>query len=392
MINHGNTISGSMLLDTVPEEAEENQTSNKPDQVNEKTKSANLGLMRPPLFPPTRMDTRNDRRCSSSSSSLDSSEVSSDSFEFQPPLPNGQYSFITATYRAQLKNNNSSSTFDGSITSQIQSGSFTKSPSCSTTKNSSKALTKGIQLIPVGMYNDNIGTRRMQELQMPAFEALQSRRYTPKAITDQNTTTSQSSSLKLQSSPQSRRHKALKHWWDAEIQAKKPDKPGKPLCAKGCVSPSGTMNDVQDSSNDGIREGFVPFTPNKFFAPPQHIAPQDAVQPPRSLEIESERIKSRLLWEAVQDGLVTLDTILALPLSWGDLCVEHYEDIGLISPTESTRSDKIKGTLTSVYPIENPLTIKARKEMKVNSNKENNQSPALLFKGDKAKIMLQYTK
>ncbi|PWN31304.1 uncharacterized protein FA14DRAFT_162794 [Meira miltonrushii] len=388
MINHGNARSGSMLLDTVPEEAEENQTSDKLDQLNEKTKSANLGLMGPPLFPPTKID----RRGSSSSSSLNSSEVSSDGFEVQPSLPNGQYSFITASYRAQLKKNNSSSTFNGSISSQIQSGSLTKSPSSSQTKYSSKALTKGIQLIPVGVYNDKLGTRKMQERQMPAFEALQSKRITPKAITDQNTATSQSSLSTYQNSAQSRRHKALRQWWDAEVQAKKPGKPGKPFCARGCVSPSDTMNEVQDSSNDGIREGFVPYTPNKLFAPPHHLARQEALQPPRSLEMESERIRSRLLWEAVQDGLVTLDTILALPLSWGDLCVEHYQDIGLISPTDSTRSDEMKGTLASVYPIENPLTINAKQNMKANSKKENNQSPALLSKGDKAKIMLQYTK
>lgn len=381
----------SLLLDTVTEEEEGDQTSNELNQINEKTKDKSSGLMGPPLFPPTRIEARNGRRSSSNFSS-ESSEVSSDSFETQPPLPNGQYSFITARYRAQVEVNSHSNTLNGSISSQIQAGSFTKSHSSLPASTSSKALTKGIQLVPVGIYNNNVGTRRMQELQMPDFKALQSRIHTPKAVCDQNKVASQYCSLQLRNDSQSRRHKALKHWWDAETQGERSHKSGKPLCAKHGVSPSDTINNVQDSYDDGIREGFVPYTPNKFFEPPQHIGPREAAPPASPLAKKGEKIRSRLLWEAVQDGLVTLDTILGLPLDWEDICLEHYQNIGLISPSDSTTHDKAKGTLASIYPIENPLTIKAKQVMKANSKDENKHSTTLLHKGQKAKIMLQYTK
>lgn len=369
MINDKGTSSRSMLLEVVPEEVEV-------EQVDDITKCSNAGLMGPPLFPPKRIDSRSDDKSSPSSSSIGSSDESSDSFDFQPPLPNGQYSFISARYTAQIRRNNSTAGLNAAIiSSEIRSGSFIKSslpPTVNTnllTKKPSKALTKGIQLMPIGVYNNNVGSSKMREIQMPDFKQFQTIKTTPKPARI-NAIQNQSSDA------QDKRHRALKHWWDNKINSQRRNEIGQPSCSKGgcSVSPERLDEDPQTSTDDGIREGLVPYVPNQFFLPPQQITPE----PKRFSEKEQEQIRSRLLWEAVQDGLISLEMILALPIDWGDICLAHYQKSGLISTTTNS-------SLTSTYLLQNPLTIKA-------SQLQITKGTSLLSDKKSKQILLQYTK
>lgn len=374
MIHHKTKELRSNMVNSVEEEVEGTQTL---ECVDDKIKNKSSGPMGPPLFPPKRIEPNNDGRDISSPSSIDSSDNSSDSFDFQPPLPNGQYSFATARFRAQYGKN--------IFVSEFQSGSFTKSPLFENTKRS-KALTKGIQLFPVEVYNNNVGSSKMRELQMPTFEDLKSSKSAPKAICDRNMATKQHVLVQHPHDPQTRRHKALKSWWDRKTSRQSSNEEifTPPLSSIDCIAPSDIMKHKID---DDIREGYVPYSYNEYFATPHDQIAQNKIQSAKQLlEKEEEQKRSRLIWEAVQDGLVSLETILALPIDWGDICLEHYQANGIISTLNSSNCDKVRGKVASIYTLENPLTSKAKQlkaeehKLGINIRKENDYtSSTLLF-------------
>lgn len=325
-----------MLLDTVVEEGEGQEASTVMEKVNSKMVEVDIntgnGVMGPPLFPPLRMGSikANDSRRSSTSSSItSSSDQSIDEFEFQSTLPDGQYTLVSAHYQAQLSIDKSSNKFRGKLASEIQTRSFSKPSKSNNIQLTSKALTKGLQLFPVEFYNANVGTSQLKEVQMPAFESIKN---SNKASCDQPAKAATQTYLQVSDSPQSRRHRALKKWWENRNKSQNEKRRGG-FCSEACRAERNSAEKGIDESE--IRETLVPYVPNKFFEPPSMVSNTQPTMADR--EHDQTIIRSRLIWEAVQDGLVTLDAILSLPLDWGELCMEHYQNIGVLSQPNQSR-------------------------------------------------------